>query len=155
MGYVNERVAYLKGLAEGMNISDSTNEGKLFKAIIEVIDDLATEVDNMQEQHECLAEQVEEIDEDLSELESLVKYDCNDDKDCENDNEEEFLAEIHCPHCGNLVEVTDNDLNDNCYALKCESCGEEINIEWESCSECGCDDDENSECCCDGEKEKN
>lgn len=31
MGYVKERVAYLKGLFAGMNIDESTNEGKLLK----------------------------------------------------------------------------------------------------------------------------
>jgi hypothetical protein len=36
MAYLSERVSYIKGLMEGMNLDTATNEGKLFKAIIDV-----------------------------------------------------------------------------------------------------------------------
>ena len=39
MGYLSEKVAYLKGLCDGMDISSETKEGKLLGAIIEVLDD--------------------------------------------------------------------------------------------------------------------
>ena len=34
-----ERVAYLKGLMEGMKVDDSTNEGKLFNLIADILAD--------------------------------------------------------------------------------------------------------------------
>ena len=41
MEFLNERVAYLKGLAEGMKIDENNNEGKLLKNIIEVLEDIS------------------------------------------------------------------------------------------------------------------
>ena len=37
---VSEKVAYLKGLAEGLGIKDSTNEGKLMLAVIDVLESI-------------------------------------------------------------------------------------------------------------------
>ena len=36
-----EKVAYLKGLFEGMEIDESTKEGKLLKAVVDVLGELA------------------------------------------------------------------------------------------------------------------
>ncbi len=44
-----EKVAYLKGLVEGLGVSADTNEGKIFKAIIDALDSIATEVDALGE----------------------------------------------------------------------------------------------------------
>ena len=38
---ITEKVAYLKGLAEGMELDTEKKEGKLLAAIIDVLDDLS------------------------------------------------------------------------------------------------------------------
>ena len=45
MAYLAERVSYIKGLMDGMNIDLATNEGKLFKAIVDVLDDMALSIE--------------------------------------------------------------------------------------------------------------
>ena len=37
MSNINDRVAFLKGLAEGMKLSDETNEGKLLLKMLDVL----------------------------------------------------------------------------------------------------------------------
>ena len=44
-----EKVAYLKGLAEGLALDTETKEGKLIAAIIDVLDDMSAELAVMQE----------------------------------------------------------------------------------------------------------
>ena len=44
-----EKVAYLKGLAEGLALDTDTKEGKLIAAIIDVLDDIALEMEDMME----------------------------------------------------------------------------------------------------------
>ena len=46
---ISEKVAYLKGLAEGLKLDAESNEGKLFAAIIDVLDSMADEIADMQE----------------------------------------------------------------------------------------------------------
>ena len=49
MGFLSERVSYLRGLADGMKLDQNTNEGKLLKEIIELLDDIAVSVEDMEE----------------------------------------------------------------------------------------------------------
>lgn len=142
MNYLKERVAYLKGLAEGMQISDSTNEGKLLKAIIEVLDDVALAVDDIEEVQEQLSEQVDSMDEDIAAIESKV-YDEEDDCCCECDEDDEDEDEIcedgefECPHCGEMIDIEEAAFNEDNTAINCPHCNKDIEIEWEcDCSDC-------------------
>ena len=41
---VTEKVSYLKGLAEGLGIDESEKNGKMIKAIIDVLEDIGLEL---------------------------------------------------------------------------------------------------------------
>ena len=66
---LTEKVAYLQGLAEGLDIKEDSKEGKLMLAIIDVLDELADSLEELQEAHDELCEFVEDMDEDLTEVE--------------------------------------------------------------------------------------
>jgi DNA-directed RNA polymerase subunit RPC12/RpoP len=134
MGFIKERVAYLRGLAEGMKISDETNEGKLLRSIIDVMDDIALAIDDIEEVQDQLGEQIDNMDEDLAEVEKVV-FDC----DCDDDEDDDILAEVECPHCGEIIELEEDMLDDEAESFECPYCGKDIAVEWD----CDCDD------CCD------
>jgi len=156
MNYLKERVAYLKGLADGMQISDATNEGKLLKAIIDVLDDVALSVDDVEEVQEQFSEQLDEMDEDLADIESLIYGDeCDDDEcDCdeceadEDDDEDEdgeddddTVSEFDCPHCGESIVLEEAFLKKD--SVLCPHCHNEIEIEWTcDCEECAENEDD-------------
>ena len=145
MNYLKERVAYLKGLAEGMQICDATNEGKLLKAIIEVLDDVALAVDDIEEVQEQLSEQVDSMDEDIAAIESKVfddedECDDEDEEDEDEDEDEDEVSdegEFECPHCGEMILIEDAAFSEDNTAINCTHCGKDIEIEWEcECGEC-------------------
>lgn len=127
MSYISERVAFIKGLAEGMKIDDSTNEGKLLNAIIDVLDDMSLAIDDIEEIQDEMSEQVDGIDEDLAELEKVV-YDEEDELDFE---------EIECPYCGEEIEVDLDMIDEDAETIECPHCHEKIELEWD----CECDDE--------------
>lgn len=138
MNYLKERVAYLKGLAEGMQISDATNEGKLLKAIIDVLDDVALAVDDVEEVQEQMNEQMDDMDEDLAEVEKVVF-----DEDYEDEDEDdecdccEDISEFTCPHCNEKVEISEGMFDEEKDSIECPHCHKPIEIEWEcDCDEC-------------------
>jgi len=146
MNYLKGKVAYLKGLADGMQLDYTTNEGRLLKAILDVLDDIALAVDDIEEVQEQLSEQVDELDEDLAEIESLI-YDQDDDEYCRDDDEdyddddadeedeEEVIAEFDCPHCGETVNLENAFMKKD--TVLCPHCNKEIEIEWDcSCEDC-------------------
>ena len=123
-----ERVAYLKGLMEGMKVDDSTNEGKLLKLIADILADMAEDMADLEDYTAELSEQVDEIDEDLNLLESDY-FDEWDDDDCEGccgcgDDDEYYV--VNWPSCGEEFEVDEESLLDG--SVDCPNCGEHLEL---------------------------
>ena len=59
---VSEKISYLQGLSEGLNISDSSPQGKIISGILAVLDDMADNMLNMQCEFEEFKEYVESIE---------------------------------------------------------------------------------------------
>ena len=64
-----EKVEYVKGLADGLELGDTKAE-KVVKALLAVVEEMADEIDALNEYIEEIAGQVDEIDEDLGDLET-------------------------------------------------------------------------------------
>lgn len=72
MDYLLQKVSYLKGLADGLDIGEKSSEGKLIVQMIEVLEEMAeaiVEIDLFQEE---LDDDITVLDEDLAEVESAV-----------------------------------------------------------------------------------
>ena len=126
---VTERVAYLKGLTEGLDLDTSSKEGKLLSAIIDVLDDIAFEVSDLQEVVGELGEQIDMIDEDLDGLEEIVYDDdeCDDDDcDCCEDGD---LYEIVCPSCGDSIYLDEDMVEEG--EMECPNCGEHLEFDFD------------------------
>lgn len=144
MKYLYEEVAYLKGLAEGLEISKETKEGKVIHKIVEVLESFADAIVDLEEEQADLIEYVESIDEDLADMEE----DIYEDEDEDSDEDSDFsYVEMECPNCGDLVDI-DEDLlyNDeidvicpNCQAIILSS-DDEDNSYIECTEVCDCDD---------------
>jgi DNA-directed RNA polymerase subunit RPC12/RpoP len=128
---ITEKAAYLKGLAEGLAIDPASKEGKLLLAIVDILDDMALTVADMDDEVAELAERVDEIDEDLASVES----DFYEDEDEDDDEEDDEFYEVECPSCGEEIYVDEDILEDE--KVVCPNCGQEIDLELE----CNCDDD--------------
>ncbi|HOE57086.1 MAG TPA: hypothetical protein PLL98_03970 [Bacillota bacterium] len=132
MEYLYERVAYLKGLAEGMKVDESTDQGKLILKIIDVLNDFADSINELNESQNELDEYVEAIDEDLSALEDDLGFDEDDEcDDLEDDEDDGDYIEVECPHCKEFVYL-DEDLAESGEKVVCPNCHEEIEFD------CGC-----------------
>ncbi len=119
MGYMKEKVAYLRGLAEGMEIGGD-NKGKLLNLMLETMDEMATALDDnelaMQEFDEC-------IDDIYEELDTLSDYVFDEDEDEDYFDEDDFV-EVECPHCGETVYFDQEMLEGD--DLICPNCNETI-----------------------------
>lgn len=127
-----ESVAYLKGLMDGLGLDDDKKETKIFRAIVDVLDDLSIDVDDLTEGMEMLAEQIDEVDEDLGDVEEFIYAD-EDECCCECDDCEEY--EVECPFCHKEFCIDEETLLSE-GVIECPGCGKELEF---SC-ECDCDD---------------
>ena len=145
-----EKVAYLKGLMDGMKLDKDDNSTKLFAAVSDVLEELAKDVDDLDTGLCELNDEVDEIDEDLGSVEELV-YGVDDDDDDDEDEEESCCYSAKCPNCGETVEFDECDIEDG--VIFCPNCNEKLEFTCDDDDEC---DDSCCEegCCCDHEEEK-
>ena len=111
---ISEKIAYLKGLMEGMNVDTESNEGKLFAAVVDVLDEIALEVEDLTDEVVELGDGLDVISDDLSDVEDVV-YD-----EDEDDEEEECYATT-CPECEEEIFFDDSVLEDG--KVVCPNCG--------------------------------
>ena len=129
---ISEKVAYLKGLMEGMNLSADSNEGKLFRAIVNVLDEIALEVEDLTDEVMELGDGLDVSSDDLGDVEDII-YDEDDDDyeelDEDEDDEEEECYATTCPECEEEIFFDDSVLEDG--KVECPNCGATLEFDPE------------------------
>lgn len=137
---VSEKASYLKGLMDGMKLDKASDEGRLFAAIADLLEDLALSVSDLDEETSAMREYIDELDTDLSEVETEVYGIDEEDSvshDCVNCDEDECVVSLECPACGNEICIEACELED-CEQLECPACGQLLNV---VCEDGGEEDD--------------
>lgn len=139
MNYINEKVAYLKGLCDGLEVNDNSKEGKVLVKIVEVLEDMTNALEGIGDAYDDLEDYVELIDEDLMEVEDEV-YGLD---MLEDDDSFEDYYEISCPNCGEDFITDYEELEDDEFEIECPNCGYIVEIDT---TECNCGDDCDCDC---------
>ena len=128
-----EKVAYLKGLMEGMKLDTETNEGKLLSVIADILGDMSEDMEDMASDLFDLGEDVDAISDDLSDVEDFLCDEDWDDEEDEDDPDEDdgepLFFEVTCPACENTITVDEDVLNLG--SIQCPNCGEMMEFEFD------------------------
>lgn len=143
-----EKVAYLKGLKDGLGLDTETSkEGKLIAAIIDILEEVGMSIEDLEESTEALGEELDAVSDDLAEVEEyLLEEDDEDEEDedgCGCGCEDEDFFEMECPNCEETL-VIDSDVLES-GMVQCPNCKEKFSIDLsdEDCGcDCGCEDEE-------------
>ena len=137
-----EKTAYIKGLCEGLELDKKDSaEAKIIKALLDLCQDMAEEIDALGSDVEDLIDYCEELDEDLGDVEEvLLEMDEEDEEDEDEEWDEECDGDCDCCElCGDCELCDDEDY----FEIVCPSCGEtvcfddSINAEELLCPACG------------------
>jgi len=131
---LTEKVAYIKGLAEGLALDKETKEGKLIDAILDVLEDVAYDIADLEENALDLAEEIDAISDDLADVEEVVFEE--DDEDYDDYDDEDDMITVVCPACNEEI-IVDEDILE-LGEIECPNCGENLEFEFD-------DDDEEEE----------
>lgn len=114
MDFLYEKISYLKGLADGLDVKSDTKEGKLFNAMLEVIEEIADGMSDIVEEQEEINEYLDLLDEDLTTVEEELfddveideddEFDYDDDDYYDDDYEDYNDYEDECDCCETLPE---------------------------------------------------
>ena len=114
---ISEKVAYLKGLAEGLDLDTvKSKEGKLISVMIGILEELAMSVEDLEENALNLGEEIDVLSDDLADVENVVFEDGEDEEDYDDD-----WFEVECPNCGADILVDDAALAEG--EVECPECG--------------------------------
>ena len=132
---ITEKVAYLKGLMEGMKIDTETNEGKILSAMVDILEDIGLE----------LEDGLDVVSDDLEDIEDIV-YDEDDEESFDDEyyeddaEEDEDCYATTCPTCEETIYFDESVLEDG--EVICPNCGEKLEFDMSSLEENSDDDQE-------------
>lgn len=136
---ITEKTAYLKGLLKGLEIDQTTKEGKLLVAIVDVVDEIAASVADLEYVYDALEEDLTQIEEDLYDFDQDDDDDCGcddacgcgDDCGCDDGcdcDDERDLYEIVCPSCKDTIYLNEEIVDEG--SIDCPNCGENLEFDY-------------------------
>ncbi len=139
---LTERTAYIKGLCEGMGFNKKdTPEAKIINALLQLCEEMALEIEDIEYDIGELADYCEELDQDLGDVEEVL-LDMDEDDEDWDDEDWDDECEGDCDACDICGECEYCD-NDEYFEIVCPSCGEtvcfdeSVNAEELLCPACG------------------
>ena len=143
---ITEKVAYLKGLMEGMKIDTESNEGKILAAMADILEDIGLELEDLWNAQGELEDGLDVVSDDLEDIEDIV-YDEDDEDESFDDEyyeddaeEDEDCYATTCPTCEETIYFDESVLEDG--AVICPTCGEKLEFDMSSLEEDSEDDQE-------------
>ncbi|MDY2681330.1 MAG: hypothetical protein SOV54_01065 [Faecalibacterium prausnitzii] len=130
---LSKKAAYLQGLVEGLGVDESTKEGKIIRAMSQLLTEMTDAMEAMDEDLSRAYDQINDLSDELEDLEAdLYEDEDEDDEDQDSDEENEDDAndddiasepfyEVACPNCGETVYVSEDDLDAG--EANCTHCG--------------------------------
>ncbi|MCD8376792.1 MAG: zinc-ribbon domain-containing protein [Oscillospiraceae bacterium] len=121
---ISEKVAYAKGLFEGMELDgQDARLAKLLTAVIDILEQVGLSIEDMEEEIELLNDGIDAVSDDLADVEEVI---FGEDGEFDDDEDGDFF-EIECPNCQESL-VIDSDVLE-AGSIQCPSCKETFAID--------------------------
>ena len=121
---ISEKVAYLKGLADGLNLdTEKSKEGKLISVMIGILEEVGLSIEDLEENTQALGEEIDALSDELAEVESVV-YD--EDEEDDGDYDDDWF-EVECPNCEEPLIIDDKALADG--FVQCPNCQSKFSLD--------------------------
>ena len=121
---IKEKISYLKGYYDGKDNKDLKTQEEINKKIFDILDEMAQEIEKLSKGQVALANDLDDVSEDLADLEDYVYDDYYDDYQDEDFYEDDKL--VLCPKCGTCLEIEEED---NLDELVCPNCNHKFTLE--------------------------
>ena len=142
---LSEKAAYLKGLMDGIKLDTEKDENRLLKAVVDLLQDMAVSIDDLEDNAIAVSDELDEIEENLDAIdEFLMDEDDDYDDEFDDDFDEDFdydlgdedfdfdedpVYEVTCPKCGEVHQFSEKDLMEG--SKPCSKCGELLEFEFD------------------------
>ena len=122
---ISEKVAYLKGLAEGLNLdTEKSKEGKLISVMIGILEEIGLSSEDLEENAQALGEEIDVLSDDLADVESEV---FGEDEDEDGEEYDDDWFEVECPNCEEPLIIDDKALAEG--VVQCPNCETKFSLD--------------------------
>ena len=122
---ISEKVAYLKGLAEGLNLDvEKSKEGKLISVMIGILEEIGLSIEDLEENAQALGEEIDVLSDDLADVESEV---FGEDEDEDGEDYDDDWFEVECPNCEEPLIIDDKALAEG--VVQCPNCETKFSLD--------------------------
>ena len=128
---ISEKVAYLKGLAEGLDLDvEKSKEAKLISVMIGILEEVAMSIEDLEENDLDLGEEIDVLSDDLADVEEVVFGD-----ELDEEEEDEDYFEVECPNFEEPLIIDDEVLAEG--VIQCPNCEEKFSLDLsdDTCTE--------------------
>ena len=142
---LSEKAAYLKGLMDGIKLDTEKDENRLLKAVVDLLQDMAVSIDDLEDNAIAVSDELDEIEENLDAIDEFLMDDDDEDDDDDDymdyddedydlgdddfDYGEDAVYEVTCPKCGTVHQFSEKDLLEG--SKPCSKCGELLEFEFD------------------------
>lgn len=142
---ISEKVAYLKGLADGLDLgAEKSKEARLITSMIEILEEVGMSIEDLEESNKALGEELDAVSDDLADVEEYLLEDDDEDEEDEDDEDDEDFFEVECPSCGEKIDVDTDVLESG--VVTCPNCKEKFTVELtDECCDCCCGEEDEDE----------
>ena len=141
-----EKAAYLKGLMDGIKLDTEKDENRLLKAVVDLLQDMAGSIDDLEDNAIAVSDELDEIEENLDAIDEFLMDEDEDDDDYDDfdydedmdydlgedddfDFDEDPVYEVTCPKCGEVHQFSEKELLEG--SEPCSKCGELLEFEFD------------------------
>lgn len=135
---LTEKLAYIKGLCEGLELEGKTKESKVLLALVDLLDDVTQSVSQLEGDMDQVFDEIDAIDEDLTDVEDALWDEEDDEDDDDDDDWDDDDDDCDCGH------HHDCDCDGGLYEITCPKCGEVVCMDEDmlfspdcACPKCG------------------
>ena len=122
---ISEKVAYLKGLSEGLNLdTEKSKEGKLISVMIGILEEIGLSIEDLEENAQALGEEIDVLSDDLADVESEV---FGEDEDEDGEDYDDDWFEVECPNCEEPLIIDDKALAEG--VVQCPNCETKFSLD--------------------------
>ena len=122
---ITEKVAYLKGLADGLAIdTEKSKEGKLISVMIGILEEIGLSIEDLEENAQALGEEIDVLSDDLADVESEV---FGEDEDEDGEDYDDDWFEVECPNCEEPLIIDDKALAEG--VVQCPNCETKFSLD--------------------------
>ena len=139
---LSEKSAYLKGLMDGLKLDQETNEGKMIAGIVDLLQDMARTVSDLEENAIAVSDELDENEDDLDAIEEFLMEEDDDDEDYEDDDfgfadddgedfdyDEDVIYDVTCPNCGEELHLDEETILKD--SIHCPKCNELLEFDFD------------------------